>query len=201
MFCRSSRLLCVKMSMRYPFACTEVAPWKGNINMVNIPSPRRMWVLVPLVLVAGLPHIIRQSVHAQSSRQAPATAADKSTEIRKLLQERYATLTELLPLLTRSYREGTVDFSILAMAERDALKATLDNYESPKERVVTLHKLLEFAAQLHAMTDAHFKVGKNTIATVLQARAIMLEVRIELLRGAKSWKLNSVRLYRGPLQR
>ena len=73
-------------------------------------------------------------------------------------------------------------FETLAQAQRDALKACVDLYDSSKERIAALRKFLEAVTQMYDMTDAMFKAGQVTKVAAHQARAIVLEVRIELLR-------------------
>jgi outer membrane protein TolC len=137
----------------------------------------RVWLGVLVLCLLGSP--LFTLGEAQGQQPGPS---DKNAEIKKLLKERHDELTKAVELLTIQYREGRVKFETLAQAQRDALKASVDLYDSSRERIAALRKFLEAVTQMHDMTDAMFKVGQVTRVAVHQARAIVLEVRIELSR-------------------
>jgi outer membrane protein TolC len=102
-----------------------------------------------------------------------------------LLKERCDLLGEAVRLLSAQWKRGTVDFSRIAQAERDYLKATLDLHDSPNERLAALKKVKQIAEDLVAVTEARFKAGTATAIDLHQARAELLKIRIELLRAEK----------------
>jgi outer membrane protein TolC len=109
---------------------------------------------------------------------------DKAAEIKKLLQERVETLQETVKLLTAQYQAGIVDIGRVLQAQRDLLKATIEFSDMPQERITALRKFLKVAEVLAQTTEAMFKAGStgSSKVDVLQARAFLLEARIELLR-------------------
>jgi RNA polymerase sigma factor (sigma-70 family) len=126
---------------------------------------------------------LRDQLHAALKEiQRLAVPPDKDAEVKKLLKERYETLAEAADLLGIQYRQGSVKFETFAAARRDALHASLDLFESPKERISALSKLLEAVTRDFEMAQNSYEVGKATKIAVNQAKAIMLEARIALLR-------------------
>jgi outer membrane protein TolC len=107
---------------------------------------------------------------------------DRATELKALLKERCDTLSKLLVLLMTRYKAGTVDFAWVAQAERDALKATVELDDSPEKRLAALQKVRDRANEFVQVAEARFKAGGVDETDVIQARAILLEARIELLR-------------------
>jgi hypothetical protein len=107
---------------------------------------------------------------------------ERDAEIKALLKERYETLTEAADLLRNLFREGHVKFETLAAAQRDALEANLDQYDSPKERVAALRKFMETVTQTYQMANAQFQTGQVNKVTLDQAKAMVLGARIALLR-------------------
>jgi outer membrane protein TolC len=136
-------------------------------------------VIVGLLAICLLGSPLFTSGNAQE--QQPGQS-DKNAEIKKLLKERYDELTKAVDILTNQYGQGTVEFETLAHAQRDALKAGVDLADSPNKRIAAIRKLLEAETQAYDITERLFKAGRVTIIAVYQARAIVLEGRIELLR-------------------
>lgn len=112
----------------------------------------------------------------------PKEASDRAAEIKALLKERQNTLSKLVAQLRAQYQAGTVDLSRVVQAERDFLKATVDLDDNPEKRLAALRKALETVKQIAQIAEAKSKAGIVGPADVLQARAVLLEVRIELLR-------------------
>lgn len=150
--------------------------------MSIVQAGQRAWIGCVLVTVLGWFLCTRPAAQAQSkppAREQP----DKAAEIKKLLRERHAALQEVVRLLMAQYRAGAVGFGRIAQAERDLLKATLDLSDDSKERRAALGEVQKIAAAIVQLTEARFKAGTGaTQADVLQARTVVLEVRIELLR-------------------
>jgi outer membrane protein TolC len=99
-----------------------------------------------------------------------------------LRQERCAVLERAVRLLIRQYQNGTVDFPRLAKAELDAIKATLDLDGGPEQRRATLKKCEKTAQEILEIVQARRKAGTTSEIDVLEAMAILLEARIEVLR-------------------
>jgi hypothetical protein len=110
---------------------------------------------------------------------------DRDAEVKKLLKERYEALAEAADILGIQYRQGSVKFETFASVRRDALSASLDLFDSAKERISALRKLLEAVTQDFEVAQNSYEAGKATKIAVNQAKAIMLEARIALLREEK----------------
>jgi hypothetical protein len=120
---------------------------------------------------------------AEEQQKPPAQKTpDRATELKALLREQCDTLSKLVDVLLRYYEIGRVDFARLAQAEREALKATVELDDSPQNPLAALQKVRDMATKVAQVTETRFKSGLCSEADVLQARAALLEARIELLR-------------------
>jgi hypothetical protein len=75
-----------------------------------------------------------------------------------------------------------VDIGRVFQAERDLLKATVDLDETPEKRLAALEKVQDLAKKIVTIAKARFDSGRGTEADLLQATAVFLEARIDLLR-------------------
>jgi outer membrane protein TolC len=132
-----------------------------------------------ILLLVGL---ICRANTARAQPEAPQTVADKKAEIKTLLKERRDTLQKAVGLLVELYRRGAVDLRSIAQAEREALRATLEVDDGPEARLAALKKYHENAIAVLKFSEEGFKAGRSSQVEVLQAKAIMLEAKIELLR-------------------
>jgi hypothetical protein len=116
-------------------------------------------------------------------RAAPQDTSDKAKEIKAVLQERLEVRYKIVDILMVGNKGGIgVNINLLMDAGRDVLKATLELEDSPETRVAALKKCLRLTEEIAAIADVRRKAGTGTQVEVLQATAIMLETRIELLR-------------------
>jgi outer membrane protein TolC len=149
--------------------------------MSVVQAGQRAWIGCFLVPVLGW--FLCTGPAAQAQSKPPARGeSDQAAEIKKLLKERRDALQEVVKLLMAQYRAGAAGFVGLAQAERDLLKATLDLSDDPKERRAALEEFQKIAVEIVRLTEALVRVGGTTRVDVLQARTVVLEVRIELLR-------------------
>jgi outer membrane protein TolC len=110
-------------------------------------------------------------------------ADDKAAELKKLLRERRDTLAEVVKVLQEQYKAGRVmDFAKLAQAQREAAKAALDAADTPKERLAALTDFQKVAEANLRLAEAQVQAGFGAPTDVLQAKALLLEARIEILR-------------------
>ena len=124
---------------------------------------------------------------AQSKPQSQE-GSDKAAEIKKLLKERCDLLEEVVAVLSEQYKAGTVDFSKVAQAVLEALRATLDVVDGPEKRVTVLQQHQKIVEVIVQSSEARFKAGLCGRVELLQAKALLLEVRIELLREQQKAK-------------
>jgi hypothetical protein len=123
------------------------------------------------------------AVTAQAQSEAtPKTVADKTAEIKILLKERRDTLQKVVESLVAPFQNVRIDFRSLAQAERDLLRATLEVEDGPETRLAALRKYHEIAEAVLKYAERQFKVGTVSQVDVLQAKAGVLEAKIELLR-------------------
>jgi hypothetical protein len=83
----------------------------------------------------------------------------------------------------------TLNFQSIFQAERDLLRATVDLDDSPEVRVVALRDQLKMAEEFAKVAEAQLKDGVLSPADAMQAKALVLEARIELLREELKAKL------------
>jgi outer membrane protein TolC len=140
---------------------------------MGILQPKRVAWLGTLVVSLGVGVAAQEQKPAQ---QAPAT------ELQTLLKERQAALAKLVTALTACYQAGTVDFGVVARAERDFLNATVELDDAPGKRLAALGKFRDSAKTLVKIAEARAKTGHGSETDVLQATAVLLEARIALLR-------------------
>jgi hypothetical protein len=119
------------------------------------------------------------AIAQEQSRQVD----DKHQQIKALLKERRELLEGALTGLMDMYKTGLADLPTLDRATRDLLRAAIDPDEDPKIRATTLQKCQEYAETIVKVTKE--KLGATTKVDVLIASALLVEVRIELLRTDK----------------
>jgi outer membrane protein TolC len=107
---------------------------------------------------------------------------DKAAEIKKLLKQRRELLQAMVKVLTAQYQLGAIDPERVFRAERDLIKADTELADTPAERTAKLKESLKLAESFVDLIEKRVKVGGATQVDLLQGRAILLEVRIELLR-------------------
>jgi hypothetical protein len=107
---------------------------------------------------------------------------DKDAELKALLKERSELLAKSVKKLTLRYRAGYVSWEELARVQREALRAALDLAEGPKARLAVLRELKANADGAFKVAEASFAVGIATEDQMLQAKAMVLEIRAAILK-------------------
>jgi outer membrane protein TolC len=107
---------------------------------------------------------------------------DKVGEIKTLLKERRDTLQKVVGIYVEQYREGRTNFYTVAHAECEAFRAALEVDESPEARLAMLKQHLESAKAFLQYAEEGTKAGRGSQLDALNAKAIVLEAQIELLR-------------------
>lgn len=124
----------------------------------------------------------RTEVHKGAiASNPPNEAADIAAKLKKLIKERVDTLSKAAQSAVTQYESGAADFGRVAGIQRAALKANLD-LQGPGERLAALRKLEALTAASFKIAEAKFSGGLVPGIDVAQAKAVMLEVQIELLR-------------------
>jgi hypothetical protein len=145
------------------------------------------------LLLPGMFVRVRMTFGLQPNVSAPPEMKELSppaelAEIKTLLKDRRDILDKVVDFRTKEYKAGNVPFSVVAQAERDALRATLDLDEGPEKRTATLEKLQKNAESTVKIAEAYVKAGQGSEVDLLQAKAFELEVRLELLRNEQKAK-------------
>jgi hypothetical protein len=129
--------------------------------------------------IAAQPRLV-----APAPENKPQHAVDKTAEIEVLIKDRCDLLEKVVAILTDLYKAGLAhDFSELGKAQRDALRATLDLNESPEKRKAALENLQNIADHAVKIAESRRQANLASELEVFQAKAILLEVRVEILRG------------------
>lgn len=118
--------------------------------------------------------------------ERPAEVKPASAKLKELLKERHAVLTKAAEALEKRWKTGPLDKGLssrtVMLAHRAALQAGLEYHQSPAERIDLLRKYLNVAEKFLALAEAEHKAGEALSSDVLQARAMVLDVQIRLLR-------------------
>jgi outer membrane protein TolC len=141
--------------------------------------------LVLVVSVLGVSALVSSGVLADEKSSSASSDAEKLKELQK---ERRDVLEKLLSNVTLQYKSGAVPISGVAQAERDFLRAALDVEDDGEKRTVILKEHQKNVEAIVRIAEGFFKNGVGTEADVLQAKAILLESRIELLREQQKAK-------------
>jgi hypothetical protein len=113
----------------------------------------------------------------------PKKGREKAAEIKTLLKERHKLLNMVVAHFMDQYKVGIVDFTQIAPAQRDLLRATLELEEDDEKRVGLLQQGERTAKEFVKIAEARFKLGARTEVDLLQAKVVLLEIQIELLRA------------------
>ncbi len=148
--------------------------------LIDLPSGRS-WIGLSLLFLLACFDFPAECARGQTKAKSQETS-DKGSEISNLLKKRRDTLQRAVTLLTAQYQTGTVPFEWVYRAQRDVLRATLDLDISDAERIAALRQNQETAKGLVKLTKGRLGAGAVTEVDVVQAEAVLLEARIELLR-------------------
>jgi outer membrane protein TolC len=136
-----------------------------------------------LIFIVLLIWFLAPGAAAQAQREPePKEASDKAAETRTLLKERHTLLTKIVAHVTARYQAGATDFTGVAQAQRDLLRATLELEEDLEKRIALLQGNEKTAKEAVEVADRKYKSGQSPEVDVLQAKVVLLEVQIELLR-------------------
>jgi multidrug efflux pump subunit AcrA (membrane-fusion protein) len=146
--------------------------------------------------VSELDGVIGSLVKANETRLAilqPAKSDVKegkqpSTKLKELMKERHAALLKVLELRTDLVEQGRGGPEAMVQAQGDVMKSGLELAETQAERLALLRKGVETAELLHKFAETRFKAGAGPEIELLQARALVLEAQIRLLREEEKGK-------------
>ena len=134
------------------------------------------------VLLSGLlavPFLVIQTKAAESPGEP---AKDVAAEIKALQKERIAALTGVVEILLEQYQHGGVEFRALALAQTDLLAAEFEATDDANERIILLERELNVAKDALDTAERKVQAGRANAVESLQAKALVLDIRIKLLR-------------------
>ena len=136
----------------------------------------------PLLLIALATWICTSNSALAQPAATPEKDKDKAAKIKTLLKERRDTLQKVADIYVEQYKVGVVDFQAVAHFQHEAFRAALEVEEEPEARLAVLKKFHEHAKAVLKYVEDAFKGGRINQVDVLKAKAVVLEVQIELLR-------------------
>ena len=142
----------------------------------NAKSCRLFYALLLMGLLA--PGALAQ---AQAKPEAKADP-DKPADIKSLLKERHMVLSKAVTLLTDLYQFSRVGYADVLQAQRDLVRATLDLEEEPEKRIELLQQSEKIAKATLAIAEAMFRTARTNELPVFRAKALVLEIQIEIRR-------------------
>jgi outer membrane protein TolC len=108
--------------------------------------------------------------------------AEQAPELDQLLNQRQATLRQLVEVVTEEYRQGIRDFDPVVRATDRLIAADLELAKTSKDRIALLQRRVEVMKGFSAMADMKFMTGQASQSELLSARAALLDSQIQLAR-------------------
>jgi len=139
----------------------------GYINAVLVVMAAGTWFLVQ----GGSPADSRSAVAAQTPGHA---------DVRKLQEERLATLRQARDLAERQLDGGTGSFEAIERLDQSLVDAELALATTPAQRAAALTSAVSSATKLEAVTKKRADAGLATTLETLEARAHRLSLEIKL---------------------
>lgn len=120
------------------------------------------------------------------SRTAIAAEAPGHADVRKLQQERVATLHQARDLAERQLDSGAGTFEQVERLDQLSIEAELALATTPQQRTEALKKGVDAAKTLEAMSKKRADAGLATTLETLEAKAHRLDLEIKLGEAEKS---------------
>jgi hypothetical protein len=139
----------------------------------------RFTITVVLTCLLTIPLLVTGARTAESPGEP---TKDDAAEIKVLQKERIAALSRAADVLLEHYRAGVADLRALAFAEKELVDAKLDSTDMPAERITLLNEELTRSEHFLAVAEARVRAGAASEVEGLQAKALVLDVKIKLLR-------------------
>ena len=140
---------------------------------------KRYAITVVLSGLLAVPFLVPQTKAAESSSEP---VQDVAAEIKALQKERIAALTGVVEILLEQYQHGGAEFRALALAQTDLLAAEFDATDDASERIVLLERELKVATDALDTAERKVQAGRANAVESLQAKALVLDIKIKLLR-------------------
>jgi hypothetical protein len=121
---------------------------------------------------------------------AECNAQNKPDEAKAILKERRELLSEAAEQMTTLYigLRNNVTMSELIQVDRDSLKADLDWFDTPEDRIKAIEKHKAVANTVLKVAKAKKEAGRELGYVELLAKAYVLEIQLELLNEQEKQK-------------
>ena len=140
---------------------------------------KRFTITVVLSGLLAVPFLVTQAKDAEPPSEPVKEVA---AEIKALQKERIAALSSVVEVLLEQYRHGGAEFRALALAQTDLLAAKFDATDDANERIVLLQRELKVATDALDTAERKVQAGRANAVESLQAKALVLDIKIKLLR-------------------
>jgi outer membrane protein TolC len=117
-------------------------------------------------------------IQIRLSSEQTGTAA----QIKELQKKRIETLTRVVARYERLYQTGQSDFEPVFDVQTELASARLEATDKHEERVALLTELVKGASERLRVTDDKYKAAMVGDVAPLQARSLLLDAKIRLLR-------------------
>jgi hypothetical protein len=116
----------------------------------------------------------------------PVKEDPKDDELRKLLKARYNDAVGEMKVLSKMYREGRAGTdALLNEAGQRLVRAGLELYDKPAERVALLTQYVELTMLVEKVVQGRYDTGQPVARELHRARYQRLDAEIRLLRAKR----------------
>src|SRR5262245_44174296 len=129
-------------------------------------------------LILSVACTLAMAISAAIAADPPRT----NDQILALAKERLTILTQLHELSLAAYRQGTTSLSEVLEAKQSLLSAKLDVCRTKEERLKVYEEMITIAEQTKDLTERLAQAAETPQYKVLQAKAHLLQARINLER-------------------
>jgi hypothetical protein len=102
-------------------------------------------------------------------------------DLKVLLQQRAVLRARILQQVSSQFARGLEGLPKVLQAQKDALDAGLDAAETSADRVAVLRRGLKIAEETRNRAQQQARVGGLTVADLMRAEALVLDVKLKLL--------------------
>lgn len=110
------------------------------------------------------------------------TKNDSTAAIEKLLKQRKDTLQRLLEVTIQKHIEGKAEPASIFRVSGQLTNVELELAKGNKERVALFQRQVNLMEEVLAMAERQHRTKRATLAETLEARAALLQARIDLER-------------------
>jgi hypothetical protein len=150
-------------------------------------------LMISAIVLTGM--LLGSAIGQEKNQPQVQEKSNKGAEINALLKERQTLLEQRLSILTEWWKNGgmglygAVGYEKVLEAQMDVVQASIDAADTPQRRSAALQKCLETTEAMVKLAEDRFSAGTATQIDVLEAKAKLAKVRIEMLREEERGKL------------